>query len=273
MSRAGRSLYWHTMKSRGTPACSLRSCRAQLWSHCRRAVHAMAAASPHTEPFHPPTSAPSPGPCCAALHLWSLAVQVHFYLTFPVLLCALRPRAPGFRARLSAALATTFAAGVAWRLQLAFKASALQVPYGDSMRRPSEWAAFVALSSAGYFPTGARLPALALGAAMGLALRSPAATSWLLRRCGEAAKEGTGWRAVPAVLLDACRGGGLLQGSYISMSATSATAHMHGHVPNQRLLSVDLSGAQAGAPDGGGAGPAGGLCPRGTRMGASCAAR
>lgn len=110
-------------------------------------------------------------------------MQVQFYILFPVLLCALRPRAPGFRARLAAALAAAFAAGVAWRLRLAFGLPALHVPYGDSMRQPSEWAAFVSLASAAYFPTGARLPALALGAALGLVLRSPAAISWLLRRC------------------------------------------------------------------------------------------
>lgn len=148
-----------------------------------------AAAQSHADP--PGPLPPSPRPCCAALHLWSLAVQVQFYVLFPVLLCALRPRAPGFRTRLAAALAALFAAGVAWRLRLAFGSPALHVPYGDSMRQPSEWAAFVSLASAAYFPTGARLPALALGAALGLVLRSPAVISWLLRRCNWAAREGS----------------------------------------------------------------------------------
>ncbi|KAL4457909.1 hypothetical protein ABPG75_012774 [Micractinium tetrahymenae] len=117
-----------------------------------------------------------------ALHLWSLALQVQFYVLFPLLLCALRPRAPGFRARLAAALAAAFAGGTAWRLRQAFAAPALRVPYGDAVRQPSELEASGSLLTAAYFPSGTRVAELALGSALGLLLRSPAAVSWLLRR-------------------------------------------------------------------------------------------
>lgn len=50
---------------------------------------------------------------------------MQFFLALPLLLLALRPRVPGFRARLAAALAAIFVASTGWRLW-----SAATVPGG-----------------------------------------------------------------------------------------------------------------------------------------------
>ncbi|KAK9819568.1 hypothetical protein WJX81_007717 [Elliptochloris bilobata] len=46
---------------------------------------------------------------------WSLAVQMQFYAVFPLLLVLLRPRTPGFRARVAAAAAASYVGAVALR--------------------------------------------------------------------------------------------------------------------------------------------------------------
>lgn len=116
-------------------------------------------------------------------HLWTLSLQVQFYAAFPLLLLALRPRLPGFRARLAWALAAAAAAGTAWRLALVWlePTSVLHLPFGD-LRQPAELASFTALLRATYFTPAVRLCQLAVGAALGLLLRSHRATSWLIRR-------------------------------------------------------------------------------------------
>jgi peptidoglycan/LPS O-acetylase OafA/YrhL len=113
-----------------------------------------------------------------------MALQVQFYAAFPLLLCALRPRVPGFRARVAAALAAVVAAGTAWRLWLVSSAGpALHLPLGD-LAQPAELDSYITLLETSYFPTGPRVAELALGAALGLLLRSHGAVSWLLRRRG-----------------------------------------------------------------------------------------
>lgn len=90
----------------------------------------------------------------AGYHLWSVSLQVQFFLAFPLILCALRPRAPGFRARLAAVLAATVAASTAWRLWSAASVpGGLRLPLGD-LSQPEEMAAVRALLQAVYFGEG-----------------------------------------------------------------------------------------------------------------------
>ena len=126
-----------------------------------------------------PTSAAPPG---AGLYLWSLTLQVQVFIAVPLLLWALRPRTAGFRARLAVALAAAVLGGTAWRMwRVASTQHLLHLPLGDLTQR-SEAAAYWSLLDATYFPTGTRVAELALGAALGLLLRSHAAVSWMLRR-------------------------------------------------------------------------------------------
>lgn len=136
----------------------------------------------HAPPF---MACPLAAPPAAGLHLWSLSLQVHFYAAFPLLLLALRPCLPGFRARLGWALAAAAGAGAAWRLALAWAAptAVLHLPLGD-VRQPAELAAYISLLTATYFSTSTRLCQLAMGAGLGLLLRNHAAVSWLARRRG-----------------------------------------------------------------------------------------
>lgn len=67
----------------------------------------------------------------AAIHLWTVALQVQFFAALPLLLCALRPRAPGFRARLAAALGVAVAAGTAWRVWAAWRIPFLELVVAD----------------------------------------------------------------------------------------------------------------------------------------------
>lgn len=97
------------------------------------------------------------------------------------MLLALRPRTPGFRRRLATALTATFVGGVAWRLVLAFAAPSLHLPLGH-LAQPAELANYVTLLNAAYFPSGPRVAELALGALLGLLLRSQSALTWLLHR-------------------------------------------------------------------------------------------
>lgn len=55
----------------------------------------------------------------AGLHLWSTTVQVHAYVLLPLALVLLRPRSPGFRPSLAAALAAAAVGGSLWRLRMA----------------------------------------------------------------------------------------------------------------------------------------------------------
>lgn len=116
-------------------------------------------------------------------HLWTLSLQVQFYAAFPLLLLALRPRLPGFRARAAWALAAAAAAGTLWRLALAWSqpAHVLRLPLGD-LRQPAGLAIFTAVLRATYFTPAVRLSQLAVGAALGLLLRSHTPVSWLARR-------------------------------------------------------------------------------------------
>ena len=71
-------------------------------------------------------------------------------MAFPLLLWALRPRAPGFRARLAAALAAIAFASAAWRVWQAAASPSLRLPVGD-LAQPAELAAIGALLDATYF--------------------------------------------------------------------------------------------------------------------------
>lgn len=142
---------------------------------------------PHTAPpaSHPHQhgSWPSLLPTRAAgLHLWSLTLQFQFYLVFPLLLCVLRPSAPGFRTCLAVTLAATICGGTAWRLWRAWTTPLLHLPMGDTLRQPGELAAYIAILDAAYFPAGTRIAELALGAGLGLLLRTHQAVSWVRRR-------------------------------------------------------------------------------------------
>ena len=125
---------------------------------------------------------PHPAPC-AAIHLWTVALQVQFFVAFPLLLCALRPRLPGFRARLAAALAAILAASTAWRLWAAWHIDFLELPVADfAVDQPSQlsWANML---HATYLPSASRAGQLAVGAGLGLLLRWPAALQAVQRRC------------------------------------------------------------------------------------------
>lgn len=156
-------------------------------------------------------SAPDRGPSpfgaapCAALpaggQFWTTSIVVHMYTAWPLLLCALRPRVPGFRARVAVALAAAVAAGTAWRFWSASQAK-FHLPVGDRTV-PEEEANLTRILETVYFPTLSRLAELAIGAALGLLLRSHTAISWVMRRSVGAAVVGV-WvvrewrRLVPA---------------------------------------------------------------------------
>jgi hypothetical protein len=112
-----------------------------------------------------------------------VALQVQFFVAFPLLLCALRPRLPGFRARLAAALAAILTASTAWRLWAAWRIDFLELPVADfAVDQPSQlsWANML---HATYLPSASRAGQLAVGAGLGLLLRWPAALQAVQRRC------------------------------------------------------------------------------------------
>ncbi|EFN54651.1 hypothetical protein CHLNCDRAFT_52968 [Chlorella variabilis] len=111
---------------------------------------------------------------------WTTSIVVHMYTAWPLLLCALRPRVPGFRARVAVALAAAVAAGTAWRFWSASQAK-FHLPVGDRTV-PEEEANLTRILETVYFPTLSRLAELAIGAALGLLLRSHTAISWVMRR-------------------------------------------------------------------------------------------
>lgn len=116
---------------------------------------------------------------CGA-HFWTTAVAVHLYIALPLLLCALRPRLLGFRRRLVLTLAAAVVAGSAWRYWSASRISFF-LPIRDR-RLPEEEANLNTLLDAVYLPTLSRVTELAVGASLGLLLRSPSAISWVIRR-------------------------------------------------------------------------------------------
>lgn len=105
---------------------------------------------------------------------------VHFYLAWPLLLCALRPRVPGFRARVAAALGAAAAAGTAWRFWAAWRTD-FHMPAGDR-NLAGEEANLNRILDALYLPTLSRVQEMAVGASLGLLLRSRPALSWVTRR-------------------------------------------------------------------------------------------
>jgi peptidoglycan/LPS O-acetylase OafA/YrhL len=107
-------------------------------------------------------------------------VLVQLYLIWPLLLCALRPRQPRFRARVAACVAALGAAGVAWRFWAAWHTD-FHMPAGDR-NLPHEEANMHRIFDALYLPTLSRLHQLALGASLGLLLRSRPALSWVMSR-------------------------------------------------------------------------------------------
>ncbi|KAL4855648.1 Chaperone protein DnaJ [Chlorella vulgaris] len=116
---------------------------------------------------------------CGA-HFWTTSVAVHLYIALPLLLCALRPRLLGFRRRLVLTLAAAVVAGAAWRYWSASRFSFF-LPIRDR-RLPEEEANLNTLLDAVYLPTLSRVTELAVGASLGLLLRSPSAISWVIRR-------------------------------------------------------------------------------------------
>jgi hypothetical protein len=77
-------------------------------------------------------------------------------------------------------LALLAVAGTAWRLHAAWHTDFF-MPAGDR-NMPGEEANLNAILDALYLPSGSRLAEMALGSALGLLLRSPAALSWLKPR-------------------------------------------------------------------------------------------
>lgn len=116
-----------------------------------------------------------------------MALQAQFYAALPLALWALQPRRPGFRARLAAALAAALAGGTAWRLRAAWRAEAMRFPVSDFAVDAEAQRSWAAMLHATYLPTPSRVAELALGAGLGLLLRSPAALQRAKRRCGAAA--------------------------------------------------------------------------------------
>ncbi len=108
-------------------------------------------------------------------------MAVHLYIALPLLLCALRPRLLGFRRRLVLTLAAAVVAGSAWRYWSASRISFF-LPIRDR-RLPEEEANLNTLLDAVYLPTLSRVTELAVGASLGLLLRSPSAISWVICRC------------------------------------------------------------------------------------------
>lgn len=74
------------------------------------------------------------------------------------------------------------AGGTAWRLHLAWGQANLVLPVGDIHRVLQDTLRYGYLLDASYFHFGPRFGELAMGAALGLLLRSHAAVSWLARR-------------------------------------------------------------------------------------------
>lgn len=120
----------------------------------------------------------------AAIHLWTVALQAQWHLASPLLLWALRPRAPGFRARLAAALAAAALGGTLWRLWAAWRVDFLELPVADFAVDQASQLSWANLLHASYLPTASRVTELAAGAALGALLRSRAALQLLRRRWG-----------------------------------------------------------------------------------------
>ena len=94
---------------------------------------------------------------------------------------ALRPRAPAFRTRLAAALAAAIAAGTAWRLHTTSRTS-FDLPIADFAVDTAAQHSWAHMLQATYLPTPTRVAELAVGAALGLLLRSPSALRVLQAR-------------------------------------------------------------------------------------------
>jgi peptidoglycan/LPS O-acetylase OafA/YrhL len=154
-------------------------------------------------------------PGCGAAY-WSMAPTLQWYLACPLLLWALRPRAPGFDRRLLGALGLLGAASMADRVRTAVREQvAFPIGYTYEFRAA---AARNLAHSATYVRTAPRALSLAAGAAAGLLLRRPAAVGWLRARgpalgaaslgLAAAAAAGatlTGWHGVEGPLWSARR--------------------------------------------------------------------
>jgi peptidoglycan/LPS O-acetylase OafA/YrhL len=106
---------------------------------------------------------------------WSLAAQIHFYLCFPLLLVALKPKKQGFRRRLAITLTVCIAAVTAVRLALALifnmKLPLLAWPHSDAS--PHMLAHLVDYFHWIYFPTTQRLISFLVGSLFALYTISP----------------------------------------------------------------------------------------------------
>lgn len=108
-------------------------------------------------------------------HFWSLAVQIHFYLAFPLLLWWAGPSIPGFRKRVAIGAVFTFIATALLRYAAAHVAGVTMplTPYGHPNLGTKAAEVAVRYYHTLYFSTPARFGNLATGVLLALAFMDP----------------------------------------------------------------------------------------------------
>ena len=105
-------------------------------------------------------------------HLWSLAVQIHFYLVFPLLLWWASPSQPGFRKRIITGAIIAFIGCSLFRYGAAHAAGITMPlpPYGHPNMGSKAADVGVRYYHTLYFATSARICNLAMGVILALVL-------------------------------------------------------------------------------------------------------
>jgi peptidoglycan/LPS O-acetylase OafA/YrhL len=113
------------------------------------------------------------------VHLWSLAVQAHFWAAAPLALAAARPGARGFRRRVAAGAAVAFlgAAALRWAAAAAVSVRLPLPPWAHPAQGAADEDAAVRYYHVLYFSTPARTCNLAAGALLGLLAADARATA------------------------------------------------------------------------------------------------
>ncbi|BDA51507.1 hypothetical protein COCOBI_19-0620 [Coccomyxa sp. Obi] len=127
-----------------------------------------------------------PGPSCYG-SVWSLAIQMQFWVAFPLVLVLLQPHRKGFRKRAAQTFAATIGAVLAYR---AWQVQAIKLWTHMPLSLvappdPQHSGVVLFLSRHGYFNTFARLGPISWGALSALVVLEPACKRTLSRHSGK----------------------------------------------------------------------------------------